>query len=149
LEGLDGGDLKWALESNVPAPSEPASPVPSASESEAQLITGDLVVDRLIALGRQQGYIDISDIIAGFEDPEAEAARIEEIGRRLHDAKIEIRDGDEVIDMDADLEEEETADEDASDSRVPAPEMPPPAPVSHELSADESDRLGLAEVDTS
>jgi tetratricopeptide (TPR) repeat protein len=149
LEGLDGGDLKWALESNVPAPSEPASPVPSASESEAQLITGDLMVDRLIALGRQQGYIDISDIIAGFEDPEAEAARIEEIGRRLHDAKIEIRDGDEVIDMDADLEEEETADEDAPDSRMPAPEMPPPAPSSHEVSADESDRLGLAEVDTS
>ena len=74
---------------------------------QPQLTTGDLVVDRLIALGRQQGYVDIADIMADFEDPEAEAARIEEIGQLLHDAQIEIRDGDEVIDMDADYEEDQ------------------------------------------
>jgi hypothetical protein len=150
LEGLDGGDLKWALESNVPAPSEPAAPISPASELEPQVTTGDLVVDRLIALGRQQGYIDISDIIAGFEDPEAEAARIEEIGRRLHDAKIEIRDGDEVIDMEA--EEEEIASEGPHEDMTSVPEMPPAAPSyadrNLDLAADESDRLGLAEVDT-
>ena len=70
-------------------------------------ISGDLLVDRLIALGHEQGYVDISDIIASFDDPEGEAERIEEIGRRLHEARIEIRDGDEVIDMDADYEEEQ------------------------------------------
>jgi tetratricopeptide (TPR) repeat protein len=63
-------------------------------------------VDQLLALGRQQGFVDINDIIAVVDDPVAEADRIEEIGQMLHHAGVEIRDGDEVIDM-----EEEYSDE--------------------------------------
>jgi len=111
-------------------------------------------VDRLIALGRQQGYVDIADIMADFDDPEAESARIEEIGQRLHDAKIEIRDGDEVIDMDADYEEDQTEADlaDQSDSGMSEPDSPSPAeptPASRDLdlATDAVDRLGLAEAD--
>jgi len=105
LEGLDGGDLNWALQPALPN-TPPEESAPPADQIDSQVTSGDLVVDRLIALGHQQGYIDISDIIANFEDPEAEAARIEEIGMRLHEAKIEIRDGDEIIDMEAEYAEE-------------------------------------------
>ncbi len=105
MAGLDGGDLNWS----EPERAEPApTAVPSADEP-MMVTSGDLVLDRLIALGRQQGYIDIADIIANVEDPEAEAERIEEIGMRLHEAQIEIRDGDEIIDMDAEYEEEDYA----------------------------------------
>jgi hypothetical protein len=91
-----------------------------------QTTSGDLLVDRLLALGREQGYVDISDIIAAFEDPEAEAERIEEIGRRLHEAQIEIRDGDEVIDMDAEYAEEEGEEVSAyTETAQAAPSTPP------------------------
>jgi len=117
LEGLDGGNLNWALQPSLPG-----------DQADQQVTSGDLVVDRLIALGHQQGYIDISDIIANFEDPEAEAARIEEIGRRLHEAKIEIRDGDEVIDMEAEYAEEqqdvEAPNEVPAASETPTPPRP-------------------------
>jgi len=121
LEGLDGGDLNWATQQPTPI-------TPSSNQLPPQLTTGDLVVDRLIALGRQQGYVDIADIMADFEDPEAEAARIEEIGQLLHDAKIEIRDGDEVIDMDADYEEDQVEPEtdESTDEWMAAPDIPPP-----------------------
>ena len=102
LEGLDGGDLNWSSPERGAAP-----PPPPGTDDSIMVTSGDLVLDRLIALGRQQGYIDISDIIANVEDPEAEADRIEEIGLRLHEAQIEIRDGDEIIDMDAEYSEEE------------------------------------------
>jgi hypothetical protein len=149
LEGLDGGDLHWANQQAEPI-------VPANPQMEPQLITGDLVVDRLIALGRQQGYVDIADIMADFDDPEAESARIEEIGQRLHDAQIEIRDGDEVIDMDADYEEEESAEPELAeptDSWSAAPDVPPAEPTAPsrdlDLATENIDRLGLAEADTS
>jgi tetratricopeptide (TPR) repeat protein/uncharacterized protein YjiS (DUF1127 family) len=104
LEGLGIGNLSWDQPPAAPAP--PASAEAPPAEEPMQTTSGDLLVDRLIALGHQQGYVDISDIIAAFEDPEAEAERIEQIGQRLHEARIEIRDGDEVIDMDAEYAEE-------------------------------------------
>ncbi len=123
LEGLDGGDLNWSRS----APSQP----PAAGEpGDAMVTSGDLVLDRLIALGRQQGYIDIADIIANVEDPEAEAERIEEIGQRLHEAHIEIRDGDEVIDMDAEYAE---ADDDLPPPEAPAPPAEPRTPFPRDL----------------
>jgi tetratricopeptide (TPR) repeat protein len=147
LEGLDGGDLHWANQQPTPI-------VPDSAQMPPQLTTGDLVVDRLIALGRQQGYVDIADIMADFEDPEAEAARIEEIGQLLHDAQIEIRDGDEVIDMDADYEEEPAEGEatEPTDEWMAAPDIPPPASPTFpsrdlDLAPDADDRLGLAEAD--
>ncbi|HEU5097658.1 MAG TPA: lamin tail domain-containing protein [Roseiflexaceae bacterium] len=146
LEGLDGGDLKWA--SQQPQP-EPAASAPT--QPEPQLTTGDLVVDRLIALGRLQGYVDIADIMADFEDPEAEAARIEEIGQRLHEAQIEIRDGDEVIDMEAEeeVDQEEAGESEQADDWMSAPDIPPAAPTFPplDLATDDDDRLGLAEPD--
>jgi tetratricopeptide (TPR) repeat protein len=69
-------------------------------------LKNDPLLARLITLGRKQGFVDISDIIAGVENPEAEADRIEQIGQVLHEARIEIRDGDEVIDMDAEYEDD-------------------------------------------
>ncbi len=101
-----GGDLEWMPEltpvSEPPAAAfEPVEPAPEA-------IGGDDVVDRLIQIGRERGYVDIADIIAAVKDPEAEAARIDEIGRMLHMARIEIRDGDEVIDLDAEYAEDES-----------------------------------------
>jgi tetratricopeptide (TPR) repeat protein len=129
LEGLDGGDLNWAQQPSLPEAPPAEQPAPPADQADQQVTSGDLVVDRLIALGHQQGYIDISDIIANFEDPEAEAARIEEIGRRLHEAKIEIRDGDEVIDMEAEYAEEQPGVE-APGEAPPASETPiPPRPA--------------------
>jgi hypothetical protein len=50
LEGLDGGDLNWATQ-------QPNPIAPNSAHMPPQLTTGDLVVDRLIALGRQQGYV--------------------------------------------------------------------------------------------
>ncbi|MEN9934594.1 MAG: hypothetical protein RLZZ387_1173, partial [Chloroflexota bacterium] len=106
LAGLDqGGDVDWAKLNTEPAATPEELPV---TNTEPPLVmSGDLVVDRLIALGREQGFVDIADIIAAVENPEKEAARIEEIGQRLHAASVEIRDGDEVIDMDAEYEDEE------------------------------------------
>jgi tetratricopeptide (TPR) repeat protein len=120
LAGLDlGGDVDWSKVSQPVTSSEPPAP---ASE---HVTSGDLEVDRLLALGREQGFVDISDIISVVQDPEAEAARIEEIGQILHSANIEIRDGDEVIDMDAEYEEEET-------SPAPAADVPPPPTIAGE-----------------
>jgi len=141
LEGLDGGDLQW-LQSTPPAP--PPLATPEAGALGPQTTSGDLVVDRLIALGRQQGYVDIADIIANVEDPEAEADRIEEIGQRLHEARVEIRDGDEVVDMDAEDEEIEFAGE----LEDLAPETPPDIYATRELdlASEDVDLSGAAEV---
>ncbi len=56
----------------------------------------------LMDLGKQQGFVDLTDIINAVENPLVEPERIEEIGRALHQAGIEIRDGDEIIPMDDD-----------------------------------------------
>ncbi len=155
LEGLNLGDMSW----NQPPTSAPTPPPPPPAALPPalpmQTTSGDLLVDRLIALGREQGYVDISDIIATFENPEAEAERIEEIGRRLHEAQIEIRDGDEVIDMDADYTEEEdlpSYSEPALEESAPVAaqqEEPPLTPFSLSdlgLTADEIAALGLGEA---
>ncbi len=61
--------------------------------------TGDPALNQLISLGQKQGFVDLTDIINIVDDPVAESERIEDIGRALYRAGIEIRDGDEVIDM--------------------------------------------------
>ena len=99
LAGLDiGGETPDELKSIPPASSIDFSEE-SASVIEEPALETDPVIDQLVSLGRRQGFIDIADIIAHFEDPEAEADRIEEVGRVLHEANIQIRDGDEIIDM--------------------------------------------------
>jgi tetratricopeptide (TPR) repeat protein len=134
LEGLNLGDLSWDQPTPVHPPAEPARP-------PMQTTSGDLLVDRLIALGHEQGYVDISDIIATFENPEAEAERIEEIGRRLHEAQIEIRDGDEVIDMDADYSEEEELPTYTEEAEQPAYVEPVPAETAPVESAEKGPAL--------
>ena len=74
-----------------------------------QELTGDFELDKLIRLGRQQGFVDLTDIIDIVDNPVAQPERIEEIGQALHLAGIEIRDGDEVIDMDEEYLEEDIA----------------------------------------
>jgi tetratricopeptide (TPR) repeat protein len=100
-----GGDLEWLPEPEPvhEPPAEAFEPGESASDFESV----DETVDRLIRLSRERGYVDIADIIAAVRDPEAEADRIDEIGRKLHAARIQIRDGDEIIDLDAEYAEEE------------------------------------------
>jgi tetratricopeptide (TPR) repeat protein/uncharacterized protein YjiS (DUF1127 family) len=159
LEGLSLGELSW--DQPPAAPTSPAlaeAPIETPADVSIQTTSGDLLVDRLIALGHEQGYVDISDIIAAFDDPEAEAERIEEIGRRLHEAQIEIRDGDEVIDMDAEYAEEEgeqpavESEEESGALATPSPQEgdePPMTPFSLTdlgLSEDEIAALGLGEV---
>ncbi len=100
-----GGDLEW-----LPEPASVHEP-PVESFELAESFPGfesvDETVDRLIRLGHERGYVDLADIIATVRDPEAEADRIDEIGRKLHAARIQIRDGDEIIDLDAEYAEEE------------------------------------------
>jgi tetratricopeptide (TPR) repeat protein len=101
-----GGDLEWLPES-APAHELPVESFKS-DKSSPGFESIDETVDRLIRLGHERGYVDIADIIATVRDPEAEADRIDEIGRKLHAARIQIRDGDEIIDLDAEYAEEET-----------------------------------------
>ncbi|HWQ12034.1 MAG TPA: tetratricopeptide repeat protein [Roseiflexaceae bacterium] len=153
LAGLDsGGDVDWSKvsASAAPAPTPASAPEPAPE----QVISGDLALDRLIALGRQQGFVDISDIIAAVENPEEEAARIEEIGHRLHEANIEIRDGDEVIDMDAEYEEEDLSEPPAFEAEAPTAtvageEVAPFSLRDLGLSDEEIAMLGLGEAQPS
>ncbi len=100
-----GGDLEWLPESA----SVQELPVESVKPTDVSpgLESIDETVDRLIRLGHERGYVDIADIIATVKDPEMEADRIDEIGRKLHAARIQIRDGDEIIDLDAEYAEGE------------------------------------------
>ena len=110
--------------------------------------SGDIAADRLLALGRQRGFIDISDIIAAVSNPEEEADRIEMIGQLLHSNNIEIRDGDEVIDMDAEYEEDEEQDQafvSAEPVSAESPDMTPFSLAELGLSDDEIAMLGLGE----
>jgi tetratricopeptide (TPR) repeat protein len=92
LASLDLGDLEAAASSLV--------------ESE----TGDRALDRLLVIGRRQGFVELTDIIAVVENPEEETDRIEEIGWALHNSGIQIRDQGEIIDM-TETEEVEAEDE--------------------------------------
>jgi serine/threonine protein kinase len=88
LAGLDLGDFEKLI-------GDPSITTPLMSEySEAAL-------ERLMSLGQRQGFVDLSDIIVAVSDPEAQADQIEEMGWSLHRAGIQIRDGDEIIDMEA------------------------------------------------
>ena len=139
LAGLDmGGDLDLSAIHSTPidAPG-----------------TSDALLDRLLTLGREQGYVDIADIIAGVANPEAEAERIEQIGQLLHENKIKIFDGDEEVDMDAEYAAEESADFAPIDFDQPAtvssePDMTPFSLADLGLSDEEIASLGLGETAT-
>jgi len=154
LKGLDLGDIHWNEPQATAATAAPTfSEPPAAEELGLQTTSGDLLFDRLIALGREQGYVDISDIMAGFDDPEADAARIEELGQRLHAAHIQIRDGDEVIDMDAEYAEAEESPaysepepSEAAPRQDEEPVMTPFSLADLGLSDEEIASLGLADA---
>ncbi|KAB8144934.1 tetratricopeptide repeat protein [Chloroflexia bacterium SDU3-3] len=172
LKGLDmGGDIdlsEFQLSESTPATPEPEpepeplssfdldlnfDPEPEPEPEPAATGTGDPLLDRLLDLGTMQGYVDIADIIAGVENPEAEAERIEQIGQILHENNIKIFDGDEEVDMEAEyeVEEEEQADDlsqiDFADVRPTAeePDMTPFSLSDLGLSDDEIASLGLGE----
>jgi tetratricopeptide (TPR) repeat protein len=122
-------------------------------DSNYQVDTGDPVLDELIMIGRRQGFVDLDDIIRAVENPEEESDRIEEIGLVLHRAGIQIRDGDEIIDLDEEVDEEDylvyaedEAEEEYLEPAVTSNEEPDMTPFSLEdlgLSADEIAALGL------
>jgi tetratricopeptide (TPR) repeat protein len=116
------------------------------SDNEEPMIdTGDPDLNRLIQLGYRQGYVDLTDIIAVVKDPEREADRIEQIGWSLYRAGIQIRDGDEIIDMEAELGEEEPT---GVSSTVSADLTPfdegPATPAEPELTPFSLEELGLS-----
>jgi len=153
LAGLDigaFGDMTPSLlrpQSNAQSPraGTPAPPEPEES-------TGDPTIDRLINLGRRQGFVDLNDIIDVVENPMSQPERIEEIGQALHHAGIEIRDGDEVIDMEEISGEEEYPEAfDTTEIEEPAtgdePELMPFSLSDLGLSEEEIAALGLDEGD--
>ncbi|MGB9737215.1 tetratricopeptide repeat protein [Chloroflexus sp.] len=111
LEGgtVEGGELAISPEEIDTLNIGNFETVVFSDDEEPMIDTGDPVLNRLIQLGHRQGYVDITDIIAVVQDPEREAERIEQIGWSLHRAGIQIRDGDEIIDMEAELGEEDTS----------------------------------------
>ncbi len=152
LAGLDLGEF----ESLIGGSGQSSS---SASKPESEVATGDRALDRLINLGQRQGFVDLTDIISVVDNPEDEAERIEEIGWTLHRAGIEIRDGDEVIDMeeseaDADEGERERAEfsspaenafAESNDVSDAEPDMTPFSLEDLGLSPEEIAALGLSE----
>jgi hypothetical protein len=97
LAGFDLGD-----NSGGQPPAAATTPPPGGGAD-----TGDKELDNLINLGQRQGFVELIDIINVVHDPEEEADRIEEIAWALHHAGIEIRDRGEVIDMEAEMSEED------------------------------------------
>ncbi|MFP4436387.1 MAG: RNA polymerase sigma factor region1.1 domain-containing protein, partial [Chloroflexaceae bacterium] len=151
LAGLDigtFGDMTPSLlrpqsDAQSPRAGTPAPPEPEES-------TGDPTIDRLINLGRRQGFVDLNDIIDVVENPMSQPERIEEIGQALHHAGIEIRDGDEVIDMEEISGEDEYPEAfDSPDIEEPAggdePELMPFSLSDLGLSEEEIAALGLDE----
>ncbi len=67
----------------------------------------DPVFDMLLGIGQDQGYVDLTDIINQFDDPESQTEEIDRIALALHDNGIQIRDGDEVINMDEEFSGDE------------------------------------------
>ncbi|NCC35016.1 MAG: hypothetical protein EOM24_23845, partial [Chloroflexia bacterium] len=92
LAGLDLGNLE-SMTGERPS-------LKIADDPEAAL-------GHLTTLGQQQGYVDLTDIISMVSDPEVEADQIEQMAWSLHHAGIQIRDGDEVIDLEGEAESEE------------------------------------------
>ena len=140
LAGLDLGDFESLIGD--------ASQSTVAENPEATL-------ERLMRLGRKQGYVDLTDIISVVSDPEAEAERIEEMGWALHNAGIQIRDGDEVIDMEGEEGEEGEESEEEAVAETPVtlaptfegePDLTPFSLSELGLSADEIAAMGLDAV---
>ncbi|MEI6180152.1 MAG: RNA polymerase sigma factor region1.1 domain-containing protein, partial [Chloroflexales bacterium] len=138
LAGLDLGDFETLI--------DPSQTTPLVSEDPEEAF------ERLMNLGRQQGYVDLTDMIRIVSDPEAEAERIEEMGWALHNAGIQIRDGDEIIDMEGESEEEEAGELSAAAPTGAQPALegePDLTPFSlNELGLSEAEiaDLGLSEV---
>ncbi|NJN17881.1 MAG: hypothetical protein HC822_17210 [Oscillochloris sp.] len=151
LAGMDLGEFETLMPG--------AASSQESDEEIEQVDTGDPALDKLIMLGRRQGFVDLTDIIGVVDDPEAEAERIEEIGWTLHRAGIQIRDGDEIIDMEADEAEEpevaatltdefeEFSTASADDSTFAEPELTPFSLEELGLSPEEIAALGLSEAD--
>ena len=148
LAGLDlGGDIDLSNTPTVPTSTA------DTTKSEPQS-SSDVLLDRLLVLGHEQGYVDIADIIAGVENPEAEAERIEQIGRFLHENNVKIFDGDEEVDMDAeyatDAESNDLAQIDfnsaVTEKSTDEPNMTPFSFADLGLSDDEIASLGLGET---
>ncbi|WP_129632900.1 tetratricopeptide repeat protein [Candidatus Oscillochloris fontis] len=120
LAGLDLGELETFIGSDGADTTFDMAD----SEPESEVMTGDPALDKLIILGQRQGYVDLTDIIGVVDDPEAEAERIEEIGWTLHRAGIQIRDGDEIIDMDLESAEAEDSYDELAEFAEPEVEAP-------------------------
>ena len=84
----------------------------------------DAIFNSLFALGEQQGFVDLTDIINCYDDPEAHAEEIDRLALELHQNNIQIRDGDEIIDMD------ELADEVEAEYKLTVADEPDMTPFS-------------------
>ncbi|NCC31785.1 MAG: hypothetical protein EOM24_07115, partial [Chloroflexia bacterium] len=139
LAGLDLGNLE-SMTGESPS-------LKIADDPEAAL-------GQLTTLGQQQGYVDLTDIISMVSDPEAEADQIEQMAWSLHNAGIQIRDGDEIIDLEGEAESEaleaigEIFDAEAglAENQPSSTELEPFSLNELGLSDDELAALGLASL---
>ncbi len=135
LAGLDFGSDAWTQ----PATQEQTQQPDTTSETQ------DDVVTRLVALGQQQGYVDVSDIIAAIGTDEADESRVEEVVQQLQDANIQLRDGDEVIDLNAeDVGSDLDLVSSSQDTADAEPDLTPFSLAELGLSDEEIASLGLA-----
>ncbi|MBP1466543.1 hypothetical protein EYB53_012580, partial [Candidatus Chloroploca sp. M-50] len=140
LAGLDLGNLE-SITGERPS-------LKIADDPEAAL-------GHLTTLGQQQGYVDLTDIISMVSDPETEADQIEQMAWSLHHAGIQIRDGDEIIDLEGEAESEELeaigeifdAEAGLAASQPSSTELEPFSLNELGLSDDELAALGLASLD--
>jgi tetratricopeptide (TPR) repeat protein len=140
LAGLDFGTDEWTR----------AAPQEQTEQPQVEHDAQETVMSQLVSLGQQQGYVDISDIIGAIGNDQADESRVEEVVQQLQDANIQIRDGDEVIDLSA----EDSGDELdlAPPSQAVTEEEPDLTPFSLSelgLSEDEIASLGLANIESS
>ncbi len=151
LENLHLGEFEQILTEQETSKSQTdvqrigTGPLASLSQEEEAL-------ERLLHLGQDQGFVDLTDIIGVVSDPESEAERIEEIAWAIHRAGIELRDGNEIIDLEAEEESVEASAELIEETPAPqatTPYTPPAAEVEPDLTPFSLDDLGLSEQEIS
>ncbi len=103
-------------------------------------------VEQLIMTGREQGQVELMDIIRLVDNPEEEPEKVMEIAWRIYSEGVQIYDQGEILDLEAELEEGEAGEAVAeSPTAADEPHVQPSSParpideprVTRQLSPDE------------
>ena len=109
--GFTEGDLEPFSMDNLPSEDTPAVSFDNLPEPKR---SADAIFESLLQLGREKGFVDLTDIITCYDNPEEHAEEIDQIAIDLYQSGLAIHDGDEVIDMEeiaGEYEEELVADD--------------------------------------